>query len=98
MSLDPQALFAILAMAAVTFATRLAGFLLPERPALSPRWQAAFDAIPPAVLVAVVAPVMLATGWRESLASVIAMIAAARAPLIGVVATGVAAIVLLRQI
>lgn len=98
MTVDPQAFLAILAMAAATYATRIAGFLLPERPRLSPRWQAAFDAIPPAVLVTVVAPTMLATGWRETLASLIAIVAAARAPLIGVVAIGVAAIVLLRQI
>lgn len=98
MSLDPQALLAILAMAAVTFATRVAGFLLPARPQLSPRWQAAFEAIPAAVLVAVVAPTILATGWRETLASLIAMAAATRAPLIGVVTIGVAAIVLLRQV
>lgn len=98
MSLDAQTLLAILAMAAVTYATRIAGFLAPQRPHLSPRWQAAFEAIPAAVLVALVAPTILATGWRETAASLVAILAATRLPLIGVVAIGVAAIVALRHI
>ncbi|MBK9081682.1 MAG: AzlD domain-containing protein [Rhizobiales bacterium] len=97
MSLDPQALFAILAMMGATYLTRVAGFLLPARLDLSPRMQAAFEAIPAAVLVAVIAPSLLATGWRETLASLIAALAATRLPLIGVVLVGVAAIVALRQ-
>ncbi|MBL8589093.1 MAG: AzlD domain-containing protein [Methylobacteriaceae bacterium] len=98
MNVSTEALATILVMAATTFATRFAGFLLPAKLDLSPRAQAAFEAIPAAVLIALVAPTMLATGWRETLASVIAMIAATRAPLIPVVIAGVAAIVLLRQI
>jgi uncharacterized membrane protein len=97
MRLEFQTLLAILAMMAATYATRLAGFVLPIRLDLSPRWKAAFDAIPAAVLVAVVAPSMLATDWRETAASLIAALAATRLPLIGVVAVGVGAIVLLRQ-
>jgi uncharacterized membrane protein len=84
-------------MAAATYATRLAGFVLPIRLDLSPRLKAAFDAIPAAVLVAVIAPSMLATGWRETVASLICALAATRLPLIGVVATGVLAIVALRH-
>ena len=63
MSVDPTTLWAILAMAVVTYATRVAGLILADRLALRGRAKAAFDAIPPAVLVAVIAPTALTTGW-----------------------------------
>jgi len=96
-SVDPHTLLALLAMTAATYATRLAGFLMPAKLDLSPRLRAALDAIPAAVLISVIAPSMLATGWRETLASLIAALAATRAPLIGVVGVGVLAIVALRH-
>ena len=98
MTLDPTTLLAIVLMSIVTYLTRIAGLALPANLKLSPRARAAFDAIPPAVLVAVIAPTVLATGWRESLAAVAAMIAATKLPLLGVVGVGVAAIVLLRAL
>lgn len=85
MSVDPINLLAFLGMAVVTYATRLAGLALAGRLDLSPRAQAAFDAIPPAVLVAVIAPSALATGWAETAAAAIAALAATRLPLLGVV-------------
>ena len=98
MTLDPHNLLAILGMAIATYATRLAGLALAGRLQLSPRAQAAFDAIPPAVLVAVIAPSALATGWPETVAALLAALAATRLPLLGVVAVGVAAVVALRAI
>jgi uncharacterized membrane protein len=92
-SLDTQTLLAILGMALVTYATRIAGLALAGRLALSPRAQAAFDAIPPAVLIAVIAPSALATGWAETAAAAVAGIAATRLPLLAVVAVGVVAVV-----
>lgn len=93
MSVDSTTLLAILGMAAVTYFTRLAGLALAGRLSLSPRAQAAFDAIPPAVLVAVIAPSALATGWPETAAALVAAAAATRLPLLGVVAVGVLAVV-----
>ncbi len=98
MTLDPTTLLAIVTMGLVTYLTRIAGLALPADLKLSPRARAAFDAIPPAVLVAVIAPTVLATGWRESAAAAIAILAATRLPLLGVVAAGVAAIVVLRNL
>ncbi|WP_324134522.1 AzlD family protein [Bosea sp. (in: a-proteobacteria)] len=98
MTLDPHNLLAILGMALATYATRLAGLALAGRLQLSPRAQAAFDAIPPAVLVAVIAPSALATGWPETAAALLAALAATRLPLLGVVAVGVAAVVVLRAL
>jgi uncharacterized membrane protein len=98
MTLDPHNLLAILGMAIATYATRLAGLALAGRLQLSPRAQAAFDAIPPAVLVAVIAPSALATGWPETVAALLAALAATRLPLLGVVAVGVSAVVALRAV
>jgi uncharacterized membrane protein len=96
MRFDPASLAAILGMAAVTYLTRIAGVLVGERLALRGRAKAALDAIPPAVLMAVIAPSALATGWRETVAAVFAALAATRLPLLVVVAVGVAAVVALR--
>jgi uncharacterized membrane protein len=56
MSLDQATLVAILAMAGITYLTRIAGIFVAGRLALRGRAKAAFDAIPPAVLFAVIAP------------------------------------------
>jgi uncharacterized membrane protein len=60
------------------------------------RSRAALDAMPPAILMAVVAPVAFATGPAETLAALITAVAAFRLPLVAAVAVGVAAVVLLR--
>ena len=96
MSLDTTTLLAIIAMALVTYATRIAGLFVADRLVLTGRAKAAFDAIPPAVLVAVIAPAALATGWQETAAAVVTALAATRLPLLGTVAVGVGTIVLLR--
>ena len=98
MNLDAATLTAILAMALVTYATRVAGLLLAHRLDLTGRAKAAFDAIPPAVLVAVIAPTALTTGWAEAGATVLTAIAATRLPLLATVVLGVVAVVVLRQL
>jgi uncharacterized membrane protein len=95
---DPASVAAILGMAAVTYLTRIAGVLVGDRLVVRGRAKAAFDAIPPAVLMAVIAPSALATGWRETLAATIAAVAATRLPLLAVVAVGVATVVGLRAL
>lgn len=94
--MDGAALAAILGMCAVTYLTRIGGLFIAGRLNLSGRAKAAFDAIPPAVLVAVIAPSALATGWRETAAALVAAAAATRLPLLATIAAGVGAIVLLR--
>jgi uncharacterized membrane protein len=59
MSLDPATLVAILAMAVVTYLTRIAGIFVAGRLALRGRAKAAFDAIPPAVLLTAIAATRL---------------------------------------
>ena len=98
MRVDPAILLTILAMALITYATRIAGLLLANRLALRGRAKAAFDAIPPAVLIAVIAPTALATGWPETAAAAITMVAALRLPLLATIAVGVVAVVVLRAL
>ena len=98
MSLDVSTVAAILAMALVTYGTRLAGIFVSGRLSLTGRNTAAFDAIPPAVLVAVIAPVVLATGPAETIAAVIAGLSAMRLPLLATIVIGVVAVVLLRTV
>ena len=98
MTLDTTTLLAILAMAAVTYLTRIAGLFMADRLVLTGRAKAAFDAIPPAVLVAVIAPTALTTGWAEAIAAGITTVAAFRLPLLATVAVGVIAVVVLRNL
>lgn len=94
MRLDPVTLLTILLMAAATYGTRVAGLFFADRLALTGRAKAAFEAIPAAVLVAVIAPT--ATGWPETAAAAITAVAALRLPLLATIAVGVAAVVVLR--
>ncbi|HEX7126293.1 MAG TPA: AzlD domain-containing protein [Thermodesulfobacteriota bacterium] len=98
MSVDPATLATIVAMAVVTYLTRIAGLFVAGRLALRGRARAAFDAIPPAVLVAVIAPTALATGWPETAAALVTAAAATRLPLLATIAVGVAAVVALRAV
>ena len=97
MNLDTTTLIAILAMAVVTYLTRIAGLFVADRLVLTGRAKAAFDAIPPAVLVAVIAPTALTTGWAEAIAAAITAVAAFRLPLLATVAVGVVSVVALRN-
>ena len=96
---DPQNIAAIVAMAVVTYATRASGLFIAHRLELTGRLKAAFDEIPAAVLSAVIAPSsMLATGWPETVAAALTMVAAFRLPLLGTVGVGVVSVVVLRWI
>ena len=96
LAIDRSTFIAIAAMALTTYATRVAGLFIHLHHAPSARAQAAFDAIPPAILIAVVAPTMLATGWPETIATALTALAATRLPLVATVAFGAASVVALR--
>ena len=98
MNVESTTLLAIIAMAVVTYVTRIAGLFVADRLALSGRAKAAFDAIPPAVLVAVVAPTALTTGWAEAIATAITVVAATRLPLLATILVGVVSVVVLRAV
>jgi uncharacterized membrane protein len=96
--MNPDVLAAIAAMAVATALTRFAGFFVPSGFARRGRLKAAFEAMPVAVLVSIIAPTALATGWPETVAALLAMVAAWRLPLIVVVVVGVLAAACLRAL
>ncbi len=63
-------------MAVVTYLTRISGFYLVSRIKVSGRSEAFLNAIPGAVLVSIVAPVVLASGPAESIASLVTVLTA----------------------
>jgi uncharacterized membrane protein len=89
---------AIAGMAIATYVTRVAGLYLVRFFNVQGRTKAALDAMPPAILMAVIAPVAFATGPAETAATAITAVAALRFPLIVSVIIGVASVVALRQL
>lgn len=98
MTLDTSTLMTILGMAVITYATRVGGLLLAGRLTLSGRARTAFEAIPAAVLVALISPVALTTGPAETLAALVTCLAAMRLPLLPTIVIGVVTVVLLRHL
>ena len=99
MNIDAMTLVAILGMALATYATRLGGLYLMRGVTVKGRLKSALDALPPAILMAVIAPTVLTTGVDETVAAAItAGTALMRVPLIVTILTGVISVVLLRMI
>jgi uncharacterized membrane protein len=96
MTLDLTTLLAVFAMAAATIFTRISGLVLIRYVEIDENRRTAIEAIPPAVLMAVIAPTAFATGWAETLACVVTAIAATRLSMLASVVVGVAAVALLR--
>ncbi|MBL8671224.1 MAG: AzlD domain-containing protein [Alphaproteobacteria bacterium] len=89
----PDALWAILALAAVSYACRTAGFWLMGFVTITPRVERALRAIPVATMVAIVAPAA-ARGGVPEIAGIAVALAAARLAGNDILATvaGVAAV------
>ena len=96
MTLSAPTILAIIGMAMVTYATRIGGLFFADKLLFKGKAKAAFDEIPAAVLVSVIAPAVLTTGPAETIAALITIFAARRLPLIAVVIVGVVAVVVLR--
>ena len=91
-------LLAIIGMGLATYSTRLSGLLLMRGVVVQGRLKTALDAVPPAVLVAVITPTIFMTGKAETLAALVTAIAAfLRLPLLAVIFIGVASVVVLRH-
>ena len=97
--MTPEALATILGMALVTYLTRIGGYWLIGRLTLSPRLEAALAALPGTILIALLAPMVLAQGLTEALAGAVVVLAVWRTGnLIVAIVVGVAAAALLRQV
>ena len=92
-------LLAIAGMALATYLTRVSGLLLLRGIIVKGRLKAALDALPPAILMAVIAPTILLTGNAERIAAVITAVSTfLRLPLVVTIVIGVASVVLLRRV
>ena len=88
-------LVAIFAMSVATYATRISGLVIGRFMPREGRIKHALDALPPAVLTAVIAPAVL-SGRAEMIAAAATLLAAFRLSLFPSMLIGVAAIVLYR--
>jgi len=99
MGVDPRALLTILLMGAVIYATRAGGLWLASRVEISGRLEAWLGFLPGAILVSIVAPTVLTSGLAEALAALAVVLVALRSgSLLGAMATGVVAVVVLRGV
>jgi uncharacterized membrane protein len=96
MSLDLTTFIVIMGMGLITYATRISGYFLLRGRTFGPRISAAMEAVPPAVLTAVIAPNVIGAGPAEAIAGAITAFAALRLPFIVVILMGTASVVLLR--
>jgi uncharacterized membrane protein len=99
MSLDASTLLLILCVGLATYGTRLAGYWLLRNATITGRTKAALDAVPPAILMAVIAPAVFMQGWPEKIAGAVTLAAALlRLPLLVIIIVGVATTALMRQL
>ena len=96
MQLDPLVVAAIAGMALATYFTRFIGYWLVRRRPVGGRLAGALEAVPGAVLTAIIAPMVLTTGPAETAAAVLTVLLALRLSLVAAVAGGCLAVVALR--
>jgi uncharacterized membrane protein len=95
----PSIYLVIIGMALATYATRLLGYWLLQGRVIRGRFLAAMEAVPPALLTAVIAPTVFMQGPAAMLAGAATLAAAMlRLPLLVTIGIGVCSIALLRQI
>ena len=96
---DLHLYLAIFGMAIATYSTRLAGYWLLQGRTIRGRYLAALEAVPPAILTAVIAPTVLMEGPASMLAGAATLVTALlRMPLLVTIAVGVGSVAALRQI
>jgi uncharacterized membrane protein len=93
--MSADGLLAIVAMAVATYATRIGGMLLGGYLPKTGRVRQALDALPAAVLTAVIAPAVIA-GSPEMIAAALTLLAALRLPMLVAVLVGMGSVATLR--
>lgn len=94
--MSSETLIAILAMTLATYATRLSGLVVGRYLPREGRIKLALDALPPAVLTAVIAPAVV-SGPAEMIAGAVTLLIALRFSLFPSMIVGVIAIVICRS-
>ena len=99
MSLDFHTLLLIVLMGVATYGTRIAGYWLLRGRRVEGRIKAALDAVPPAILMAVIAPTVFLQGFAEMMAGALTLVAALmRVPLLVSILIGMASVVGFRMV
>ncbi len=98
MRVDLVTLATWIGMLLATYSSRVGGYLLVRRFPVRGRFKAGLEAVPLAVLTALIAPTVLATGPAETLAALVTLLLAWRLPVLPAMIGGVAAVVLLRHV
>lgn len=88
--IEPWTVLAILAMAGVTYLTRIGGYVVLRNRTLSPRATAVMEAAPGCVLISVIAPDFVPKNPADLAALVITLLAATRLSMLPTVVIGVA--------
>jgi uncharacterized membrane protein len=89
----------ILAGAALTYLTRIGGYVVLSRfERINPRVEAGLNAVPAAVLTTLVAPAALSAGPAELIALVVAGLVALRGGMMSMFLTGAAVLIALRYL
>src|SRR5699024_2786566 len=96
--IDYQVFLTILAMASVTYLTRISGYLLLRKRALSPRFAKLLEAVPGCVLIAVIAPSFATTNPANLLALALTLLFASRFSLLTTVIFSILTTGLLRYV
>ena len=92
-----QSYLLIIALATVTYATRIGGDLALSRfKRINPRVEAALDAVPIAVMTAIVVPTALATGLAETCAIAVTIVSSYRLSTNASLLAGVGTVIILR--
>ena len=94
--IDPMSVLAILAMAAVTYLTRIGGYVVLRNRTLSQRATAVMEAAPGCVLISVIAPDFVSRNPADLAALAITVLAATRLSMLPTVVIGVASAGMLR--
>ncbi|TPI43645.1 AzlD family protein [Mesorhizobium sp. B3-1-6] len=88
--IDPMTVLAILAMAGVTYLTRIGGYVVLRNRTLGPRATAVMEAAPGCVLISVIAPDFVSRNRADLAALAITVFAATRLSMLPTVVIGVA--------
>ena len=96
--IDPLTVVTILLMAAVTYLTRVSGYLLLRNRTLGPRATAVMEATPGCVLISVIAPHFVSSRPADLLSLAITLLAASRLSVLPTILIGVVSAGLLRHL
>jgi uncharacterized membrane protein len=96
--IDPLTAVTILLMAAVTYLTRVSGYLLLRKRTLSRRATAVMEATPGCVLISVIAPHFVSSRPADLLSLAITLLAATRLSVLPTILIGVVSAGLLRHL